>query len=235
MHEMKKSNFLPFPIARIIRSRRKTIALQITEEGELWVRVPYRAGEADIRRVIAKHAAWIEKHMQAAQQRKALYPRHRFVEGELFYYLGQAYPLQFDARPSPALSFSGSAFVLYFKAQPQAKALFEAWYREQAAAFFPERVAFWAERAGLSGRYAAVKVSHARKRWGSCSTKGSLNFSWRLMMAPPEMIDYVIVHELAHLKHHNHSAAFWQEVAKQMPAYRLYHNQLKEEGYKFTL
>lgn len=225
----------PFAVARIVRSRRRTIALQITEEGELWVRAPYHATESDIHRMLVKHAAWIEKHMAAARQRMAQRPRHLFAEGEVFYYLGQGYPLRLREQAAAPLFFSGNAFVLRAAAKPEAKALFEAWYIEQAAAFLPERVALWAARAGLQGRYAAVKVSRARKRWGSCSSKGNLNFSWRLMMAPVEVIDYVIVHELAHLRHHNHSAAFWQEVARQMPGYRTHHRWLREHAHLLTL
>ncbi|WP_038029993.1 M48 family metallopeptidase [Thermonema rossianum] len=232
---MKGKHPLPFSVDRIIRSKRKTIALQITEEGELWVRAPYHAKESDIYRVLLKHVAWVEKHLAAARQRKAARPERLFVEGELFYYLGHTYPLRFSVQTPQPLLFDGAAFVMHAGKQAEAALLFEKWYIEQAAVFLPERVAGWAARAGLQGYYTAVKVSRARKRWGSCSSKGSLNFSWRLMMAPVEVVDYVIVHELAHLRHHNHSAAFWQEVERQMPGYAVHHRWLRQHGHLFSL
>jgi predicted metal-dependent hydrolase len=232
---MKGKHALPFSVDRIIRSKRKTIALQITEAGELWVRAPYHAKESDIYRVLLRHVTWVEKHLAAARQRKISCPQRLFAEGELFYYLGHTYPLCFSTQTPYPLLFDGATFVMHASRQVEAARLFEKWYMEQAAAFLPERVAYWAAQWGLQGQYVAVKVSRARKRWGSCSSKGSLNFSWRLMMAPIAVVDYVIVHELAHLRHHNHSAAFWQEVERQMPDYALHHRWLRQHGHLLSL
>ncbi len=94
----------------------------------------------------------------------------------------------------------------------------EAALRRQAATYFPERVAVYAARMGIQPT--GIRITGAQKRFGSCSSRNSLCFSWRLMLYPPEAIDYVVVHELAHIRHHDHSAAFWTLVEKTLPDYR---------------
>lgn len=107
---------------------------------------------------------------------------------------------------------------------------FERDYRKQAKQILTSRVQYYAEHHGFSPQ--SVRVNGARRRWGSCSVGGSLNFSYRLIFAPLAVMDYVVVHELAHLRHHNHSRAFWSCVAAMMPEFRVYHRWLKEHGHR---
>lgn len=101
----------------------------------------------------------------------------------------------------------------------------------QAAQYIPPRVALYAERIGVS--YGRITIRHQRTRWGSCSTKGNLNFNWKLVLMPPEILDYVVVHELAHRIQMNHSAAFWAEVGKILPDYKERRQWLKVNGQKY--
>ena len=101
---------------------------------------------------------------------------------------------------------------------------------ERAKRIFPERTAYFALRMGVD--YGRITIREQKTRWGSCSSKGNLNFNWKLILAPPEVLDYVVVHELCHLKKMNHSKAFWDEVGKVMPEYETYKLWLKENGWK---
>ena len=116
-------------------------------------------------------------------------------------------------------------------AQGQAAQLFEQWYRQQARTVFTERVELYAQKYGFE--YAKIRISSARTRWGSCSSKGTLSFTWRLVMAPLEIVDYVVVHELSHLREHNHSKAFWAQVAAILPDYKSRRKWLKVNGTNF--
>ena len=107
------------------------------------------------------------------------------------------------------------------------------WYREQAFRIIKVSVECKAQKEGLS--YNVVRITNAKKRWGSCGPKGSLNFSWRLIMAPREVIDYVVAHELVHLRIKNHSKIYWNEVERIMPHYQYQKAWLKENGHRFTL
>jgi predicted metal-dependent hydrolase len=98
-----------------------------------------------------------------------------------------------------------------------ARGRFERWYRAQAEEVITERVRLFAVRSGLA--FQGLRISGAKSRWGSCSSKGTLNFSWRLIMAPLWVVDYVVVHELSHLVEHNHSKRFWAHVARYFPDY----------------
>jgi predicted metal-dependent hydrolase len=106
--------------------------------------------------------------------------------------------------------------------------VFEAWYKQQARQALTERVALRAAFHMLT--VSGVRISSARTRWGSCSSRGSLSFTWRLVLAPLEVIDYVIVHELAHLRVRNHSPEFWKEVGRMMPDYAQRKQWLKDNG-----
>ena len=112
-------------------------------------------------------------------------------------------------------------------------AVFEKWYRARALQVLSERVNLLAARFGF--RYEKLRITSARTRWGSCSSRGTLSFVWRLVMAPLEVIDYVVIHELTHLKIKNHSAQFWAEVARLMPAYKSSRDWLKKNGHFLTL
>ena len=115
----------------------------------------------------------------------------------------------------------------------QGKKVFIDWYREQARQIIKDRASI------LSNRYhiyfKEIHITSARTRWGSCSSRDTLNFTWRLVMAPIEVIDYVVTHELAHLKIHNHSSAFWKYVEQLSPNYRALRKWLKENGGRFNL
>ena len=159
---------------RLVRSRRKTLAIEVTREGAVVVRAPLRCPQKTIDSFVAGRRDWIEAALQRQSQRLAAHPP--LTESEL-------------------------------------ESL-----RQQAKAYLPGRVALWSQRMGLAP--AAVKITSARTRFGSCSSKNSLCFSLYLMQYPPEAIDAVVVHELCHMRHRDHSPAFYAEVERWLPDYR---------------
>ena len=169
---------------RLIRSRRRTVGLEI-KDGELLVRAPLRASFTDIERVIANSRRWVEKHLELDARERA-------------------------SRLPP---FTGD----------ELRAL-----AEKAAKIIPERVKYYAPLVGVEVK--KITIRDQRTKWGSCSAKGNLNFNCLLMLAPPETVDAVVVHELCHLKYMDHSPAFYAEVTRVLPDYRERDKWLKENG-----
>ncbi len=227
MNANRSAKKTPF-IHKIIRSKRKSVSLTVDNEGKLIVRAPKRVTKREINALVEKHAAWIRKKQAEKQkQREALTP-HRFLEGELFFFLGEKYPLQLSDAKESNLELRNGRFQLSNFAQTDAKALFEKWYKKEARALFTNRINFYAEEYGFE--YAKLKLSSAKTLWGSCSQKGNINLTWRLVMMPPKITDYVIVHELCHLREHNHSKRFWAQVEAILPDYKDRRNWLRENG-----
>jgi predicted metal-dependent hydrolase len=209
---------------KLIRSKRRTIALAITADASLIVRAPMNTPLSYIERLVNTKVDWIRKAVARVSSR----PRpvvHEYIDGESFLYLGKSYKLSIVKNADEKLIFR-SAFILSAKEKKHARALFISWYKKEAKKKITERVEWCARRAGLS--YKSVKITTASRRWGSCSTSNGLNFSWRLIMAPLSVVDYVVVHELAHLEHKNHSKAFWDRVKVMYPNYDKAQKWLKE-------
>jgi predicted metal-dependent hydrolase len=213
-------------IHKLVRSKRRTIALIIERDGTLTVRAPLRMAEAEVRRFVEAKSDWV-KRKQAQAAEDAVVP-HQFVDGEQFSFLGKAIPLRLVPDPASALVMDGECFRLSRSRQPDARALLVAWYRAQARKIITERVEYFARSHNF--KPVKLRISPARTRWGSCSRKGTLSFSWRLVMAPPEVVDYVVVHELAHLREMNHSRAFWELVGMILPGYKQRRAWLKKNG-----
>jgi predicted metal-dependent hydrolase len=214
-------------IDRLFRSHRKTIALVVERDGKLTVRAPLRMTEFHIRDFVEKHADWIIKNQ--GKIRAACPPSvNRYLEGESFYYLGNKYPLTMIPHQLPALTFDGQNFKLAKSALPKAEQAFKRWYKSEARFILAERVRILANKNMFV--YQNIRVSSARTRWGSCSSYGNLSFTYRLIMAPPEIVDYVVVHELVHTRIRNHSKTFWQAVEGIMPDYKKHLNWLKKNG-----
>ena len=218
---------MPIPIDKLVRSRRKTIALIIQRDGTLTVRAPLRMAEAVIREFVETHAEWIARN-QAKIQAAAPPPQKHYVDGETFPFLGQSYPLTIVPRQRPAMTFDGHTFRLAKSALPKAEEAFVRWYKGQAALLLLERVLTCSKKHGF--HYQKIRISSARSRWGSCSSSGTLSFTYRLVMAPPEVVDYVVVHELVHTQVKNHSKTFWRRVGEIMPDYKVKLTWLKKNG-----
>ena len=170
----------------IIRSRRRTMSVEITPSG-LRVRAPLRASNAEIHRFLAEHSAWIEKNLRKmAGEREALQKIEPLTKEELL--------------------------VLAVRARE----------------VIPARVSYYAPLVGVS--YGRITIRSQHTKWGSCSSLGNLNFNCLLMLAPPEVLDSVVVHELCHRKEMNHSQRFYAEVLRVFPDYRIWNRWLKENG-----
>lgn len=173
----------------VIRSNRKTVAIQVNSDLSVTVRAPRSVSEKDIEEILKKKEAWISKHIEKIKETKE----------------------RFEAEPTEKLT------------REKVIAL-----AEEALKVIPERVEYFAKVIGVT--YGKITVRNQKTRWGSCSSKGNLNFNCLLMLAPPEVLDYVVVHELCHRKQMNHSKAFWLEVEKVLPNYKEVRKWLKEEG-----
>lgn len=219
------------PPYTLVRSRRRTIALTVSAEAALIVRAPLCAPMRRIERFIRDKGAWIDKTI--ARVRAMPGPMARtFIDGERFLVLGESYPLRVATDVALPLDFQ-ETFVLAAGDRHRARDLFVAWYRDAARRQLTARVERYARQFGFT--YRSVRITAARRRWGSCSATGRLNFSWRLIMAPPFVVDYVVLHELAHLRHHNHSRAFWQCVHAMDPAYAVARRWLRDHGMTLDL
>ena len=173
-------------VCRLIRSGRKTLALELKPEG-LIVRAPHGVSMDQIEQFVSSHESWIRSHQEKLEK---------------------------------AMSTLSSADRLSME---DIRSL-----AEQAMKMIPERVAYYAPRIGVT--YGRITIRNQKTRWGSCSAKGNLNFNCLLMLAPPEVVDSVVVHELCHRKEMNHSKKFYEEVLKVFPDYWKWHRWLKDHG-----
>ncbi|MBU4305161.1 MAG: M48 family metallopeptidase [Candidatus Omnitrophica bacterium] len=202
-------------VDRIVRSRRRTLALEITPDARLIVRAPLSMTDAAIKHFVTRKKVWIRKHQTKARIKHEKISPKQFVDGEEFLYLGRPFRFCISERKSIALTD-----VLEFPKDfmPQARFHLVNWYRKKALEIFSQRVRLCAQWNKLE--YASVRISNAKKRLGSCASDGRLSFSWRLVMSPLHVIDYVVAHELAHLLVMNHSVRFWLKVNNMFPGYR---------------
>ena len=225
---------MPAAVDEIIRTKRKTIAILIHPDGKVIVRAPLRTSVKTIMAFVDSKSAWINEKRTLMLQRAAALPVRQFASGEKFWLLGAQIPMRVVENQRAALTLTPQdEFLLAGKAQPQAPEIFEAWYKARALKVISERVQFYAAQHGF--HFEKIRITSARTRWGSCSSRGTLSFTWRLVMAPLEVIDYVVIHELVHLKIKNHSPVFWAEVARLMPSYKRCTAWLKKNGHQLTL
>jgi len=216
----------------IIRSRRKTIAVEITKEGGVLVRAPLKLARREVLAFVKQNRAWIARKLAQARVRQEERTPRRFLEGENFPFLGEQHRLRYVAGGEYLRKLNGE-FLLGADLSSRAGDLFRTWYRARAREILEDRVAHFALRMGLTCR--SVRITDAKERWGSCNAAGSLNFAWRLVMAPPPVIDYVIVHELAHLVEMNHSRRFWERLGRILPDYAKRRRWLRENEHRLTL
>lgn len=209
---------------RLRRSpRRRGLALQVSEAGEVVINAPLRLAQRDIHGFLHKHSDWISARLQAARE-------HRFEwrDGAPLPYLGGHLQLRLLDQPGPARARQDGEFLLCNATPAQASALVLRWYQRNARALLGERLAHHADRAGRNPP--PLRLSNARTRWGSLSAKGVVSLNWRLLKARPEQIDYVICHELAHFRQRNHSKAFWREVEALFPDWKKVRAELRQNG-----
>jgi predicted metal-dependent hydrolase len=210
--------------AELKRSRRRrSIGIKV-HRGEVVVSAPFRAPLEEIRAFVTQKARWIEKHLVHQRQSLQQQPQRPQAGGTL-QFLGR--PLQLVSVPGlRGARFVADRLELGGDAARHGD-LIARWLAQQAAAYLPGRVQAFAPLVGVQPR--ALGVRYYKSRWGSCNTRGELQFNWMLLMAPPEVVDYVVVHELAHLRHFNHSPAFWQLVEQVMPDYARHRAWLKQQ------
>ncbi|MDR3012021.1 MAG: M48 family metallopeptidase [Chitinispirillales bacterium] len=198
---------------KLIRSRRKTLALTIGSDAQLVVRAPMRLSEKLINDFIRRKTRWIVDKQQQLIADGAKQEPFVLEDGGQILFLGDSYTI---LRKDVA-DVSMELFSLIIPKDMDI-AGFAEWMRARGEEVIGERVDYYAKLMGV--KYASVKMSGAKRRWGSCGIGDSLNFAWRLVMCSPLAIDYVVVHELSHIDHRNHGAKFWKRVAAVMPNYK---------------
>jgi len=203
--------------AIIRRPRRKTASIVIRPDNRIEVLAPSRMPTKQIEQFVQDQSTWIRRKLHFNREIRAAYQPRSFTAGEMFQLLGRAYPLTICAG-TPLAQLSNDQLVVslpqYHKSSIDQ--LITAWYRQQAENHFSERCHILATKTGKYPTHVGVKTY--KSRWGSCHHDGRIYFNWRLMMAPEWVVDYVVIHELCHLIHANHSSAFWALVQSLFPA-----------------
>jgi len=218
---------IPYVFKRVPRRRR--VHILVDEEGTVEVRAPWRFSVRKAREVLRENAEWVLETLDRVRER--LVQRPRLVTGAHLPLLDGS--LRLDVRPQAQIDMFECARSRRGRAERRGavlristasldegelRALIERWYRREAAAHLAARIERYSPRLGV--RPSRVTIRGQRSRWGSCSGKGTVSLNWRLMMVPGALADYVVVHELCHLRHMNHSAHFWAMVSGIIPDYR---------------
>jgi predicted metal-dependent hydrolase len=225
----------------VYSKRRKSASIIVRPDLKVEFRAPPGLDPETIRKMVRKKAGWVLKKLDGFKATQNQNPEKRYVEGEKFLYLGKEYPLK--------ITFGGRVLSAGLE-DPVLKAVIpdkvpeplnpvhvkEAvwrWYLGRADEKVGELVEVYSKKMDISPP--SFKVKYQKRRWGSCSVDNVLRINFQLMMAPPEQLEYVVVHELCHVKEKNHSKNFWALVEELMPDYRTHREGLKKEGWKYVL
>ena len=209
--------------------RRKTASIKVID-GSVQAIVPDQLSNSRIENIIRKRTAWIGRKLQ--EQSQAVTPKPKeYVSGESFTYLGRNYRLKVIRGNDRAVKLKGGYLEVGVPEKSKdgeiRNALVE-WYKTHALERLTEKTNRYARIIGVSPN--SISVRDYKARWGSCSSKGEIFYNWRIIIAPHHIVDYVVVHELCHLKHPNHSPIYWKSVRRVSPDYKEHRHWLKEHG-----
>jgi predicted metal-dependent hydrolase len=237
------------PISYQIRSstRARRVRLVVRPGGALEVVKPRGVSQARIEETLREYESWIRRTQARLAMLTSPTTSAPLADGHTLPYLGRTLRLTFAPTATTSslarVTLRGEQLILALPAtaaslsaeerDTRIRALLERWYRKQAAIVFTERLARWNTHYHFT--WATVSVKSQKTRWGSCSRRGNLNFNWRLMLAPLSVLDYVVIHELCHLKEHNHGSGFWKLVERACPDYRDHRRWLRLRGHELVL
>ena len=231
---------LPYTIRRSAR-RKKTVAVTVDPCGAVLLVAPEHLATEELDGIVSRKAEWIMRRLRHAQSHGPPLSPREFVSGETVLYLGRHYRLKVhpcSTDDTGKTGENGDAKLrggwLHVPAPTgprqaaQVREAVVAWFRRHAARRLPERVAAWRSRAGVP--MPRVIVSNQQKRWGSCDRNGTIRLNWRIIQASMRLVDYVVVHELVHLRHRGHGHDYWQAVGRVMPDYERRREDLRRCG-----
>lgn len=221
-----------FELRRRADRRSGRIAIHVEPDGRVLVDAPADAGVRDIRAVVLARARWIHGHVRAARERLARVVPRDHVSGESWLYLGRRYRLKVVPEPAarPAVRLSGQYLQVIVPQRDPARIarLLDGWYRERARVMLAGRLQAVAEPLPWVRELPPVRLQAMRVQWGSCSPQGRLTLNPHLVKAPRPCIDYVLLHELCHLRNHNHGRRFYALLDRHMPAWQRFKTQLDD-------
>lgn len=219
-------------------SDRQTTDIVIERSGVIAVRPPLRMTPEQVDDTVLSKRMWIYRNLAEWRDLNATRVNREWVSGESYLYLGSSYRLQWVAEQDEPLKLKDGRFCLLRSVvdnggNESAQLMFEAFYKEKGLPRLKKRVAHFAAKVGVSA--GDIHIKDLGYRWASCLKNGDLHFHWKCLMAPLTVIDYIIVHELCHLHHRDHSDAFWNEVDKVLPDYRERKDWLRVRGAELDL
>jgi len=218
-------------IDEIKYSQRKTMAIEVKPGGKVILRAPKETRKIAIELFVRQKSDWITQAKARMVKFGSGDVKQQYLGGAQILYLGSFYKLQLVDKVKNGLSFSTEKrFLLQRDRLDEAAKLFTNFYREETRRLAFTYINHYAAKWGLTT--GPVRITGAKTRWGSCSAKNGLNFSYRLAMVPLDAFEYVVVHELAHTRHHNHSTAFWNFLAQMLPDFQKRRLWLKQNGRK---
>ena len=211
---------------KIIKSKRRTLSLSINENAELIVRAPNQISNKRIEEFIIEKSKWINKNKNLMQSRI-----NEMNDSDSDYlFLGNIYPLIKVYENPNKIDFNGTEFITSIENQDTFKASLKSWYKIKFKEIAIPRLNYFSDKYNL--KINQVRFKNQKTLWGSCSSKNNINLNYLLVMAPMIVIDYVIIHELVHTVHKNHSENFWNAVEVIMPDYKKAKKWLNKNGYK---
>jgi predicted metal-dependent hydrolase len=214
-------------------NRTKTLSINIERDGSVNVIVPSDLEESKIMEIVKSKEYEIHKQITKNKELNKERIDRKFVPGQSFLYLGKSYNLHIDEKQDEPLKLRNGKFILASKSIEKAEEVFIKFYKKMGKPILEKRVTFFKEF--IKEKPNELKIVDLKTRWASCTPSGNLNFHWKCFMAPISVLDYLIVHELVHLKHLNHSRQFWDEVSIIIPDYKIHEEWLRKNGVKMTL
>jgi predicted metal-dependent hydrolase len=220
---------IPFTVRR--GKRQKTVAIAIDPQGDVLVRAPVDTPVEKLDRIVHRKASWIVERLKRTSDLPPRPSEREFVSGETFLYLGRQYRLRVE-RGDEGVRLERGRLVVSAPRNGDVRAALVGWYRRRAVERLPVLVEEWAPRVGVTVR--GVLVREQRRRWGSCDDSGVLRFNWRIVQAPRRLVEYVVVHELVHLVHRDHTKGFWAALGRVLPDYERRRGELRRVGERLT-
>ncbi|WP_180272781.1 M48 family metallopeptidase [Konateibacter massiliensis] len=223
---------------KTIRSDRRSIAISVRPTREVIVRAPRQISDRELERLVKSKADWILTKLNEMPKHIVPSTEKQYKDGDEILFRGKEYTLRVQKMYSISKSqiiLGAEEITIIRKAgeKKEPKELLLLWYKEQAREFVLERISFYSPL--IKKPIGDVRIKSQKKRWGSCSSQGNLNFNWRIILMPDKMSDYIVVHEMCHLKYLNHSRSYWDSVASILPDYKERENWIKRNTFRLEM